>query len=136
MAGRRYVSLEDVERVYNGEMLGVRGQADLDHYEGRLKLVLGPAGYRNALDLLTEAAVCDGLLTRDSIDRFGAYFRAREVADPVPIDDVLRVLEHDGYLEPRGDGYGFVSGLLEDWWRARHGRYFVPIAQRAVQHRA
>ena len=21
----------------------------------------------------------------------------------------------------------FVSGLLEDWWRARHGRYFTPI---------
>ena len=38
-------------------MLGVRGQADLDHYESRLKLVLGPEGYRDALDLLTEAAV-------------------------------------------------------------------------------
>ena len=136
MAGRRDVSLEDVERVYTGEMLGVRGQADLDHYEGRLKLVLGLEGYRNALDLLTEAAVCDGVLSRDSIDRFGAYFRARAAADPVPIEDVLRVLEHDGYLEPRGDGYGFVSGLLEDWWRARHGRYFVPIAQRPVQHGA
>ena len=98
--------------------------------------MLGPEGYRNALDLLTEAAVCNGILTRDSIDRFAAYFRARAVADPVPITDVLRVLEHDGYLEPTGDGYGFVSGLLEDWWRARHGRYFVPITQRAVQHRA
>ena len=27
-------------------------------------------------------------------------------------------------------GYRFVSGLLEDWWRARHGRRFVPIARR------
>ena len=134
LAGRRDVSLEDVKRVYTREMLGVRGQADLDHYEGRLKLVLGPEGYLNALDLLTEAAVADGVLTRDSIDRFGAYFRVRAVADPMPIEDVLRVLEHDGYLEPRGDGYGFVSGLLEDWWRARHGRHFVRIAQRPVQH--
>ena len=136
MVGHRHVSLEDVERVYTSEMLGVRGQADLDHYEGRLKLVLGPEGYRNALDLLTEAAVCKGVLKRDSIDRFGAYFRARAADDPVPIEDVLRVLEHDGYLEPRGDGYGFVSGLLEDWWRARHGRYFVPIAERPGQHGA
>ena len=24
-------------------------------------------------------------------------------------------------------GYGFVSGLLEDWWRARHGQYFTPM---------
>ncbi len=56
---------------------------------------------------------------------------------PVPIDDVLRVLEHDGYLEPWGDDeYRFVSGLLEDWWRARHGRHFVPVARRAVSQGA
>ena len=46
------------------------------------------------------------------------------------INDVLRVLEHDGYLESHGDDYRFVSGLLEDWWRARHRWHFVPIAQR------
>ena len=27
----------------------------------------------------------------------------------------------------------FVSGLLEDWWRARHGRHFVPIQQRIAR---
>lgn len=132
MAGRREASEEDIDRVYTGEMLGVRGQADLDHYESRLKLVLGPEGYRAALDLLTQAAVRDGVLERDAIDRFRDYFRAR-AAEPVPIDDVLRVLEHDGYLEARGDGYRFVSRLLEDWWRARHGRHFVPVEQRAAR---
>ena len=40
------------------------------------------------------------------------------------------MLEHDGYLAPYGDGYRFVSGLIEDWWRTRHGRHFVPIGQR------
>ena len=132
MAGRRDATEEDVARVYTREMLGVRGQADLDHYEGRLKLVLGPAGYRDALDLLTEAAV-GGVLKRDAIDRFRAYFRARAAAESVPIEDVLHVLEHDGYLEAREDGYRFVSGLLEDWWRARHGRYFVPVERRAAR---
>ena len=132
MDGRRLASLEDVERVYTHEMLGIRGQADLDHYESRLKLVLGPDDYRAALSLLTEAAVNDGVLQRGAIDRYGEVFRAWAVADHlVPIDDVLRVLEHDGYLEPHGDGYRFVSGLLEDWWRARHERHFVPIARRS-----
>ena len=130
--GRRRASLSDVERVYTGEMLSIRGQADLDHYESRLKLVLGPDGYRTALALLTEAAVNDGVLQRAAIDRYRERFLVWAVTDePVPIDDVLRVLEHDGYLEPCGEGeYRFVSGLLEDWWLARHGRHFVPVARR------
>ena len=131
--GRRHASLEDVKRVYTDEMLSIRGQADLDHYESRLKLVLGPDGYRAALSLLTEAAVNDGVLGRAAMDLYRERFRVWAVSDhPVPIDDVLRVLEHDGYLEPWGDDeYRFVSGLLEDWWRARHGRHFVPVARRA-----
>ena len=138
LADRRDATEEDVARVYTGEMLSVRGQADLDHYETRLKQVLGPVGYRDALDLLTEAAVGGGVLKKDAIDRFRDYFRARATAEPVPaepvsIGDVLHVLEHDGYLEAREDGYRFVSGLLEDWWRARHGRHFVPVEQRATR---
>ena len=136
LADRRDATTADVERVYTNEMLGVRGQADLDHYEHRLKLVLGPEGYRDALDLLTEAAVHDGVLRADAIARYAEYFRARATADPVPLDDMLRVLEHDGYIEPHGQDYRFVSGLLEDWWRARHGRYFLPIEQRPIRQRA
>ena len=136
--GQRRASLDDVERVYTGEMLSIRGQADLDHYESRLKLVLGPDGYRAALALLTEAAVNDGVLQRAAIDRYGEHFRVWAVTDdPMPINDVLRVLEHDGYLEPWGDDeYRFVSGLLEDWWLARHGRHFVPVARRSGSQRA
>ena len=129
---RRQASLEDVERVYTDEMLSVRGQADLDHYESRLKLVLGPDGYRAALALLTEAAVNDGVLQRAAMDLYRDQIRVWAVSDhPVPIDDVLRVLEHDGYLKPRGNDYRFVSGLLEDWWRARHGLNFVTIERRS-----
>ena len=133
LKGRRQASLEDVERVYNDEMLSVRGQADLDHYESRLKLVLGPDGYRAALALLTEAAVNGGVLQRAALALYREHFPGWAVAaHRVPIDDVLRVLEHDGYLEPWEDGdYRFVSGLLEDWWRARHGLHFVPIERRS-----
>ena len=132
LTDRRRATPDDIARVYTDEMLGVRGSADLDHYESRLKLVLGPEGCRDALDLLTEAAVNRGVLKHGAIDWYNDYFRNR-AAVTVPIEDVLRVLEHDGYLEAQQDGYRFVSGLLEDWWRARHGRHFVSVAQRAAR---
>ena len=44
--GRRDASLDDVEWVYAREKQGVRGQVDLQHYEGRLETVPGHAGYR------------------------------------------------------------------------------------------
>ena len=37
-AGRREATMEDVECVYTSEMLGVRGQMDMEHYEGRLRM--------------------------------------------------------------------------------------------------
>ena len=120
-AGRRVVSLEDVERVYVHEMLGIRGQMDLEHYEGRLRMVLGDEGYLAALEMLTAAAVGGGRLRGDAIVRHREVLADGDGGGPPPVEDVLRVLEHDGYLERQGDGYRFVSGLLEDWWRVRYG---------------
>ena len=133
-ANRREASLEDVNRVYTTEMLGVRGQMDLEHYESRLRMVLGAKGYPAALDILTEAAVNDGLLHSDAINQYYEYFQAE--SDPVSIKDILSVLEHDGYLARQGDNYRFVSGLLEAWWYARHTRPFIPIARRQVKTRS
>lgn len=122
-ADRKAASLDDVQRVYESEMLGVRGQMDMEHYEGRLRMVLGGEGCRVALDLLTEAAVANGLLSEDAIMRH----RERQAAEanPVPVEDILHILEHDGYLEKHEGGYRFISGLLEDWWRTRYGRAWV-----------
>ena len=50
--------------------------------------------------------------------------------DEVSIDDVLYSLEHDGYLERHASDYRFISGLLEDWWRARHGQFFKSVVDR------
>ena len=129
-AGRCRASLEDVERVYTGEMLGPRGQLNLEHYEGRLRMVLGDDDYPIAIELLTEAAVDDGMLRSEAVDRYHEHFPSRAETPMNPIEYVLYVLEHDGYLERHGDGYRFVSGLLEDWWHARHARYFIPIHAR------
>ena len=133
-ANRREASLEDVDRVYTTEMLGVRGQMDLEHYESRLRMVLGDKGYLAALDILTEAAVNNGLLHSDAIDQYYEYFQADAV--PVSTKDILSVLEHDGYLVRQGDNYRFVSGLLEAWWYARHARPFIPIARRQAKTRS
>ena len=126
----RKASLEDVERVYTGDMLGARGQMGLAHYEGRLRKVLGDEGYRVALEILTEAAVNGGWLSDKVVDRYRGHspFHIRtpnpDGADPVPAEEVLYVLEHDGYLARQSGGYRFVSGLLEDWWRLRHGAWW------------
>ena len=128
--GTSRATLADVEQVYQRDLLGVRGQIDLEHYEGRLRLALGADGYRSALDLLTEAAVNGGSLTRSAIEEYRRLAGASQSENQVPAEDVLHVLEHDGYLERPDDGYRFVSRLLQDWWHARHGQFFVPVGER------
>ena len=71
--GREDASLDDVEWVYVQEMQGVRGQVDLQHYEGRLETVLGRAGYTVALEILTATAV-EGDIAAETIDRYRDWF--------------------------------------------------------------
>ena len=123
-------AVADVEQVYEHELLSVRGQIDLVHYEDRLRTVLGNRSYTVALGLLTEAAVNGGLLTHETVRCYRETSQSSLDDEGVPVDHVLYSLEHDGYLEGVDVGYGFVSGLLEDWWRTRHGQYFTPIIGR------
>ena len=129
---RRDASVEDIDEVYSRDMLGVRGQVHLEHYQSRLRMILGGEGYEVALELLTEAAVSDGRLTDGSIQEYETYRSVLSEGSAAQIRDVLHVLEHDGYLVRRDDGYHFVSGLVEDWWRARNARGFVPFSQRTA----
>ena len=132
-AGLRAATLEDVDRAYRQDLLGARGQIGLDHCETRLWATLGSGAYRIALELLTEAAVNEGFLSDDTVDRHRKHFDARNEDagdDAIVVGDVLHQLEQEGYLERGGGGYVIVSGLLEDWWRTRNGRYFIPIARR------
>ena len=49
-------------------------------------------------------------------------------------DELFNLLEHDGYLERRADGgRAFCSRLLRDWWRARHGEFYLPADQRGAR---
>ena len=126
---RQEASLDDVEWVYLHEMLSVRGQMDLQHYEGRLASTLGRTGYPIALEVLTQTAT-SGCLDDETVRRYEKYFPARAGDGGPSVAHVLHVLHHDGYLERQEDGTSrFVSGLLEDWWRARHGGNFVPVVE-------
>ena len=125
---RNEATLDDVELVYKRDLLSVRGQAGLVHYEERLRMVLGDGGYTEALSLLSEAVVNGGQLTRKVIELYRS--EAAETAEEDNVVNVLYVLQHDGYLEECEGGYAFVSGLLEDWWRARHGQGFTSITDR------
>ena len=120
-------SREDVEWVYLHEVLSVRGQMDLQHYEGRLRTMLGTTGYPIALEILTHTAV-KGSLDDETVSRYKRYFSAQDGDGDPSVTHVLHVLHHDGYLERTEDcASRFVSGLLEDWWRSRYGQNFVSI---------
>jgi len=127
--GRMEFLPDEVDAVYESEMLGTRGHAELTHYEERLKLVLGEEIFPLALDMLTEAAVA-GCLTGDALEALQAEYQLerRTVADAQK--EVLWVLEHDGYLKPGSGGYVFESHVIRDWWKARHELFFTPVLKR------
>ena len=125
---RRNATLEDAEAAYREDMLGTRGRIDMDHYEDRLKLVLGIDGYRVALELLAHTAA-GGSLDPEGIRHYETTLRASGDGGVASIPFVLDVLEHDGYFSRQSGVYRFESGLLEDWQRARSGIPFVPFAE-------
>ena len=126
LAGRTKATLDDADTAYRGDMLAVRGQIDMDHYEERLKLVLGTDGYRVALELLAQAA-SEGPLSPASIETYKSKLDISQDAGAAHIPFVLNVLVHDGYFIRWGDELRFASGLLEDWQRSRRGLPIAPL---------
>ena len=129
--GRMEFYPDEVNDIYETEMLGIRGHAELTHYEDRLKLVLGPEILPLALEILTETAVA-GCLTRTALDAIkkGYEFEGSTVREAA--EEILRVLEHDGYLKPGTTGYVFESHLLQDWWKKRYEYFYVPVIERGI----
>ena len=127
---RYMATVDDVDIVYYRDLLSVRGQISFQHYEERLRTVMGSRGYTVAISILTEASVNDGLLTDQAARSYQVELQSLSEVEELSINDVLHLLEHDGYLERQEQGYSFVSGLLQDWWLARHGRFFTPISER------
>lgn len=123
---------KDVRRVYKTDMLGTRGHVDLIHYEERLEMVLSRAEFLLALDVLTETAVA-GTLTPGAMAVLRKYHSFGDRGETGTAHRyVLWVLEHDGYLKNTARGHAFVSKLLRDWWRNRHGSAHVPVLERGA----
>lgn len=121
--------IKDAERIYKSRMLSVRGHAELSTYEERLKMVLSGEMLPLALDLLTEAAVT-GKLTTDAAVVLSRDFTLNEKNSKEALREIIGILEHDGYLVKKKEGYVFVSKLVRDWWQARFGFQYVPAAKR------
>lgn len=121
--------LEIARWVYKQQMLGNAAQAELSHYEERLEQTLDKETYPLALDMLTEAAV-RGRLTLQAVRAFEQFYPALDGRTVDVQNQLLRILEHDGYLTRKRDGYVFVSSLLKDWWKARHRFSYTPVLKR------
>ncbi len=130
--GRMKFYPDEVNDIYESEMLGIRGHSELTHYEDRLKIVLGPEIFTMALEILSETAVT-GCLTRQALAAVhnGYEFEGRSALSAS--EEILRVLEHDGYIKRAGGGYVFESYLLQDWWKKRYGYFHVPVLERGIE---
>lgn len=123
------LTVDDVDQVYQNELLGPSGQSDLVHYETRLKDGLDDDAFLLAMEILAEAAVTDRF--DGEARRLLATDYARIVEDAVArINHTLDVLVHDGYLEDSGGVFRFPSRLLRDWWWARFRDHHVPLRDR------
>lgn len=121
----RRIGVEDVQRVYDKEMLGPVGQGHLIHYDTRLQDALGEGlDYEIASRILAEAA------TQGKLSPAARTEVARAYGDVARIIDIL---VHDGYLERRGDDYCFCSRWLKDWWSLRSQDRAVPLESLPVR---
>jgi uncharacterized protein len=120
-----YVTTDDVERVYQSDLLGAHGHLELAHYEERLSTTLGSHLAALAVDLLSETAIT-GALSITSARALAASGDAQQLRD------VIGVLVHDGYLQLEGDAYVFSNKLLRDWWHNRHRLTHRPLAERGT----
>ena len=126
---RNWITVNDVEHVYQIALLGPSGQSDLVHYETRLKDGLEDESYPIAMEILAEAAVQE-VFTLDAKNCLSRMY-SRLVDDAsTRIAGVLEVLEHDGYLRPCTDGHRFESRMLKDWWSSRFRDHHIPILRR------
>ena len=125
-----HIQVEDVDRVLERRLAGAYGQAELSHFEERLSNVLGQELLPLTFDLLSEAALSDGLSYDAAVALTEDHTSTRSLDD---MREILDVLIHDGYLELGADGrHRFVSRLVHQWWRQRYQLSYVPLSERSV----
>ncbi len=124
-------TVEGVERVYNSQMLSIRGHAELRTYEERLEMVLSSDILPLTLEVLTEAAVA-GKLTAEAAIVLSRDVAPNDIKPGEALREIIDILEHDGYLEKKKEGHVFISKLVRDWWKARFGYQYIAAADRKI----
>jgi hypothetical protein len=108
--GLESIGPDEANEVWTHRLLA--DHADLPHWEQRLVSSVDDGHAPVARDLLTAAALHEPL-TADAA-------RAAH-ADEDVLRALFEVLEHDGYLARRDDGWYFPNRLLRAWWARKHG---------------
>lgn len=87
-----------------------------EHYVSYLRNNLEPHQYLIAIDVLNTIAMAPGPISQAEI--FGRL--PQHIHDPMMLDEVLRILQLDQYIQRNQDGrFFFVSKLVERWWKGR-----------------
>lgn len=73
--------------------------------------------------ILTETAI-SGCLAGPMLQVLQDEFAVKDARSDEVIAEILRVLEHDGYLRKTAGGYVYESKLLRDWWRKSHEEFY------------
>jgi hypothetical protein len=115
---------DEVSDLYEREMLGLRGHAELTHYEERLSLYFSKERLPLVKAILTETAVSD-ILTKPVLLVLRDEYTSQDECPDDALAEMLRILQHDGYLARKKEGYVYESGLLRDWWKKAHEEFYT-----------
>ena len=125
------VTSEHVDEVYDKHMLSIRGHAELSHMEERLKMAFGLEIYPLSLEILTETAVKGSIDSKTAMTICKEFESVESYSNSI-LREILEILQHDGYLEQKGDRFFFSSNLLRDWWERRFASSYTPVSERTV----
>lgn len=114
---------DEVDDLYETEMLGFRGHAEMTHYEERLSMYFEKDRLPLVKAILTETAV-SGVLTMPVISSLRDEYASSENCPAEALNEMLRILQHDGYFRKSTEGYVYESKLLRDWWRKAHEEFY------------
>lgn len=118
------LTVAEANELYETEMLGLRGHAELTHYEERLSMYFEKERLPLVKAMLTETSV-SGILTSSVILALREEYASSESCPDEALAEILRILQHDGYLRKKDDGYVYESNLLRGWWKKAHEEFYT-----------
>lgn len=116
--------IDDVDDLYERDMLGLRGHADLAHYEERLSMYFSKERMPFVKAILTETALT-GTLNTPVLLELREDYASENICSDDELAKIMQILQHDGYLRKKNEGYVFESNLLRDWWKKAFEEFYT-----------